>query len=145
MCNLRIFLWRSHHFVAEDLTEMRTVKDIMIYANGRKRTIVALFDTGATVNYIKKEIGEKFDTRMKLPESISVGLGGKKQKIEELISVSVLIDRFKMPSQNFYLADIRKFDAILGAFFLEQWGIVLDPKSKKLKIKKEWIQLQEEY
>lgn len=132
-------------FFAEDLTVMRTVKEITIYANGRKRTIAALFDTGATVNYIKKEIGEKFDTRMKLPESISVGLGGKKQKIEELISASVQIDRFKMPSQNFYLADIRKFDAILGAFFLEQWGIVLDPKSKKLKIKKEWIQLQEEY
>lgn len=124
---------------------MRTVKEITIYANGRKRTIVALFDTGATVNYIKKEIGLEFDTRMKLPEIISVGLGGKKQKIEELISVSVQIDSFKMPSQNFYLVDIRKFDAILGAFFLEQWGIILDPKTKKLKIKKEWIQLQEEF
>lgn len=124
---------------------MRTVKQITIYANGRKRTILALFDTGATVNYLKKKIGLRFDTRMKLPEIITVGLGGKRQQIEELISASVRIDRFKMPSQSFYLADIKKFDAILGAFFLEQWGIILDPKTKKLKIRKEWIQLREEF
>jgi len=106
------------------------VKEIWIYANRRKRTIVALFDSGATVNYLKKEIGLRFDTRMRLPEIITVGIGGRRQQIEELIGASVRIGRFKLPSQRFYLADIRKFDAILGASFLEQWGIILDPKRK---------------
>lgn len=109
---------------------MRTVKDVIIYSNNKIEKIRALFDTGTTVNYIKKEIGLKFTTRMRLSESFLVGLGGKKQRIAEQVNLTVQIGEFKMPAQNFFIADIKKFDAIIGAFFMEQWGVVLDPKEK---------------
>lgn len=124
---------------------MRTIKQIKLVADGISQKVFALFDTGATLNFIKKEVGQKFATRMTLPETFEIGLGGKKQKISELMAASVEIRKFRMPSQNFYLADIKKIDAIIGAFFMEQWGIVLGHKSKKLKIKKKWLQLQEEF
>jgi hypothetical protein len=123
---------------------MRTVKTIEVYANGISHKVIALFDTGATLNYIRKALGEEFQV-IKLPKAFKVGLGGRKQSLNSVVILNVKISQFVLPSQYFHLANIKKFDVILGAFFLEQWGIALDPKKKILKISKERIQLQEEF
>ena len=102
-----------------------------------------MFDTGSTINFINREIGKKFSV-INLPTPIKIGLGGKKQTLNSLVILDIKISRFNFPSQIFYLADIKGFDVIFGAFFLEQFGIVLDPKKKSLKISEERIKLQEE-
>ena len=39
---------------------MRTIKDIVVSYNGKRRTVRALFDTGATINYLRPEVAEGF-------------------------------------------------------------------------------------
>ena len=124
---------------------MRTVKDIVIYSNGKRRRIRALFDTGATVNYLDSDIAAEFPGATALPEPWKVGLGGRKITLRELVPLSVQIGSRKMPSVTFYPAQLKKFDAIVGAFFMEQWGVVLDPARKQLRIKRDRFELQEEF
>lgn len=114
-------------------------------ANGTRREVRALFDTGATINYLKRDIAERFPTRLRLAKPFSVGLGGRRHVLKEEVNVNVRIGDREMPSQNFHVIDLKKFDAVVGAFFMEQWGVVLDPRGKKLTIKRDAFELQEEF
>lgn len=124
---------------------MRTVADIVISANGSRRKIRALFDTGATINYLRPELAEGFPGHAIASKPLVVGLGGKKHVLKELVLLTVTIGRHEMAAQGFYVADLKKFDAIVGAFFMEQWGVKLDPAGKKLIIKRDRFELQEEF
>lgn len=68
----------------------------------------------------------------------------KKQHIVGQPDVTVQIGKFKIPAQNFFPSDIKKFDTIIGVFFMEQWGSVFDPKEKKLKKVTSITKLQQE-
>jgi hypothetical protein len=74
-----------------------------------------------------------------------VGLGGRRLVLREIVPLTVRIEKHLMPLQIFHVADLKKFDAVIGAFFMEQWGVVLDPKRKQLVIKRDRFELQEEF
>ena len=124
---------------------MRTVKDIVVAANGKRRQVRALFDTGATINYLRPEIADEFPGHVTAPKPLKLGLGGKTHTLKELLPLTVRIEEYEMPAQVFYVADLKKFDAVIGAFFMEQWGVKLDPKGRKLGINRKHYELQEEY
>ena len=124
---------------------MRTSKNVKFYVNGKAATAFALFDTGATYSYVRKDVIEKITSPTSLPKPFAMGLGGKKQTLSLGVMLNVKLGKYEMPSQFFYVAETSKFEAILGAFFMEKWGISLDPQKKRLKIHKDWFQLNEEF
>lgn len=124
---------------------MRTIKEILLSSNGSKRKVRALFDTGATINYISPEASRAFPGLIAVPNPFRVGLGGKKHVVKEALSLTVNIEDHRMPSQFFHVVDLKNFDVIIGAFFMEQWGVKLDPGGRKLEIKRDRFDLQEEY
>ena len=124
---------------------MRTSKNVRLYVNGKATTALALFDSGATYNYVRKDVMEKIASPTALPKPFAMGLGGRKQNLSLGVTLNVKVGKYEMPSQFFYVAETSKFDAIFGAFFLEKWGISLDPQGKRLKIHKDWFQLTEEF
>ena len=124
---------------------MRTVKDIIISSDGKRRRVRALFDSGATINYLKPEIARVFPGHSTVTDPLTVGLGGRRHIIREVVPLTVRIEKHKMPLQIFHVADLKKFDAVIGAFFMEQWGVALDPKRKQLVIKRDRLELQEEF
>jgi hypothetical protein len=124
---------------------MRTAKNVRLYVNGKATTALALFDTGATYNYVRKDVMEKIAAPAPHPKPFAIGLGGKKQTLSQGVTLNVKVGKYEMPSQFFYIAETSKFDAIFGAFFMEKWGISLDPQNKRLKIHKDWFQLTKEF
>jgi hypothetical protein len=124
---------------------VRTIKTITISSNGKRRQVRALFDTGATINYLRPEVAAPFTHRVRATEPLKVGLGGKRHVLKTAVPLTVCIGDHRMPFQIFYVADLKKFDAIVGAFFMEQWGVDLDPKRRRLRIKRDTFELQEEF
>jgi hypothetical protein len=124
---------------------MRTIADVLIASNGHRRKVRALFDSGATVNYLTPEVAKEFPGVRTATAPFRVGLGGRRHVIKEAVPLEVKIDRHDLGLQIFHVAPIKSFDAILGALFMEQWGIRLDPKRRRIEIRRNWHQLQEEF
>ena len=124
---------------------MRTIASVTLSSNGKEREVRALFDTGATINTIKPAVAAEFPGHTTVKEPLVAGLGGKNRVIKEIVPLTVRMKKHRMPLQVFHVAGLKKFDAIIGAFFMEQWGVVLDPKRKRLKIKRDRFELREEF
>jgi predicted aspartyl protease len=126
-------------------TGVRTIANVLVASNGRSRRVRALFDTGATVNYLTPQVAKEFSDVKTVTAPFRVGLGGKRHVIKEALPLVVKLDRQDLGLQVFHVVPVKRFDAILGALFMEQWGIRLDPKRRRIEIRRNWHQLQVEY
>lgn len=122
---------------------MRIVREIEIEGHQLK----ALFDTGATLSYIRAAFRPAF-TRKTRP--ITVGLGGEDRRLEERCDVAAGIDGLEFDMTAYIVDDLPEtefgqLDVIVGALTMEQWWMKIDPKTGELDLsmlrKREFVEL----
>jgi len=115
----------------------RIIKEIEI--EGKK--VNALFDTGAFYTYVRKRLLNDRTVKRKVKKPFSVGLGGKKIIVNELCLISGEIEDLPFDTSAVPVRKIGKvneikteIDILIGALTMEQWAIILDPRTGKLDL-----------
>lgn len=99
---------------------------------------VALFDTGAVLTYVRSAlVATTF--RKPVARTFRVGLGGRTIEIRELCLVGGKIEGLEfdtdaVPVDEVGYADGHELDVIIGARTMEQWEILLDPRTGALNL-----------
>ena len=99
---------------------------------------VALFDTGATLTYVRERLLTSAP-RKSAVEPFRVALGGRNIEVRELCLIggrieSLAFDTDAVPVQELGRADGHELDVIIGALTMERWEIRLDPKTGTLDL-----------
>jgi predicted aspartyl protease len=114
---------------------MKIIKEIEI---GDKKAI-ALFDTGATHNYVKRSLVKADTPKIVIPRPYKVALGGKKIEVRELYLLLGKIEGWELDIEAVLVDDLGKvdtkeIDAIIGVLTMEKWEIIPNPKDGTLDL-----------
>ena len=112
----------------------RIIKQIEIEG----KPAMALFDTGATLSYIRRELIRNAPT-LALRQPYRVGLGGATIEVREVCLAIAEIEGMELdveavPVNDLGRTDGHVLDAVIGALVMEKWEIKLDPKSGTLDL-----------
>jgi predicted aspartyl protease len=112
----------------------RIIKQIEIEG----KPAMALFDTGATLSYIRRELIQGVPKRA-LRQPYRVGLGGGAVEVREVCVAIGEIDGLELDMEAVPVDDLGRTDghvpdAVIGALVMEKWEIKLDPKTGALDL-----------
>lgn len=121
----------------------RTFKEMEIES---KKAFV-LFDTGSLRSYVRREFAS--GVRQKVP-SFKVGLGGRSLELGEVCLLNCTIEGLDFDVKAYPVEEIgrdergREIDAIIGATAMEEWVLILNPKTGEIDLtalrKREFIE-----
>lgn len=119
------------------------IKEINVKGNRGEKRIKTLFDTGASVSFIKKDLAEELGISMPLPEKLKFGLGDGKGEIkaEEVIFLCFEIEGTKI-YDDAIITDFLAEDLIIGAKTMQVWKIGLVPETERVIIDPEAVRLR---
>jgi hypothetical protein len=95
----------------------------------------ALFDTGSTRSYIRKEFSSEVKRKI---TPFDVGLGGRTHKITEACLIECAIQGLPFDIEAHPVEDLgfdernRRVDAIIGALAMEKWALIPNPKTGEI-------------
>ena len=97
---------------------------------------VALFDTGAVYTYVRSFL-VRHAPRVAMTPPVHVSLGGREIHIREVCFIHGKIEGLDfltdaVPVEEIGHADGHELDTLVGARTMEQWEIILNPKTKTL-------------
>ena len=103
----------------------------------------ALFDTGASMSFIKRSLAEKLETILRLPEPFEFEKG-RMIVAEEVVRLDFWLDGDRMSDEFLVLPDeIMTEDVIIGASTMQKWRLVIDMEKEKVfsarKVKKHML------
>ena len=106
----------------------------------------SLFDTGASMSFIKKSLAEKLEIILKLPDPIEFETAEKGRKIvaREVVRLDFWLDGDRMSDEFLVMPDdVMSEDVIVGASTMQKWRIVIDMEKEKVystrKVKKHML------
>lgn len=119
------------------------VKQLMVEGDKRKREVTALFDTGASASFIRREIAENLTTIVRLPTQYRFLQGDGKHEliIQEGIMVNLTVNEVTF-FQQILVANELSEELIIGADTLQHWKIKLDPDKEDVIIDKKVLELK---
>jgi hypothetical protein len=101
----------------------------------------ALFDTGSIGSYIRVRLGRSFPrARMKKP--VRVGLGGQVLNLKAVCIVEAELEGHPFDFEVYPIQRIgrdetgREIDLLIGALAMEKWGLVLDPRTRRIDLRR---------
>lgn len=112
---------------------------------------MALFDTGAVLTHVRAALVAKI-FRKPVARPFRVALGGRSIEIRELCLIGGNIEGLEfdtdaVPVDEVGYADGHELDIIIGARTMEQWEILLDPRTGALNLeglrRREFTELRE--
>ena len=108
----------------------------------------ALFDTGASMSFIKRSLAQKLGLIDKLPEPLEfeTAKSGEYITAKERVTLDFWIDGDRMSDEFLVLPDeIMSEDVIIGAKTMQAWRLVIDMEKEKVystrKVKKHMLKL----
>jgi predicted aspartyl protease len=109
---------------------------VRIRGNKGEGEAIALFDTGASRTFIRKDVAQRVGDAVKLPKprEIVLGDGETKTEVNENINLVIMVDEYQI-SSDADVIDKLAHELIIGANTLQEWGISLDPRQEKIIIK----------
>lgn len=118
------------------------VKRLRVAGDKGKRRLQVLFDTGASVSFVRRDVVEKMATVVKLPspETYTLGDGVGKLRVNETVVLHVFINGVRT-SDNFVVATRLSDEVIIGATTMQKWRIKLDLENEKVIIDKRMARL----
>jgi len=118
-------------------------KDIKILGEKGSKRAHALFDSGASVSLLRKDIAERIARTVSLPKPIKLTLGDGEGTliIRELAALEITIEGCNL-SQPLYIAEKLGEEIIIGADMMQRWDIRLVPRKRKVLISKEATRLK---
>lgn len=111
------------------------VKPVEIVGNKGRAKVRALFDTGASSSFLRKDIAERVATFGPLPNPRKFLLGDGKNAIlaQEFAAVDIIIKGVTVFFPLWVVEQIGE-EIIIGADMLQRWKIRLDPETEDVFI-----------
>ena len=102
-------------------------ENIVLYGEKGDLKTEALFDSGATFSFIKKNIAEKLGniSKLKVSKTFNTAEIGREILIDERIVLDFLIDGETL-SDEFMVSESLNKDILIGASTMQKWRIKLD-------------------
>jgi predicted aspartyl protease len=118
------------------------VKRLRVAGDKGQRRLAVLFDTGASVSFIRSDVVDKIATTLKLPspEVYTLGDGVGKLRVSETAVLYVYIDGVRI-SDNFIVSPRLADPVIVGANTLQKWRVKLDMENERVIIDKKMARL----
>lgn len=115
-------------------------KEIEIIGSKGKRSVLALFDSGSTYSIIKKELAEKIEMLIPLPQPKRLPVAdGRKIQVDHAIRADFKINGITL-SDEFLIFDITS-DVIIGVKTMQAWRIKLDFEKEEVIVNPEVAEL----
>ena len=118
------------------------IKKLRVAGDKGERRLQVLFDTGASVSFVRRDVVEKMATVVKLPfpETYTLGDGVGRLRVNETVVLHVFINGVRT-SDNFIVAPRLSDEVIIGATTLQKWRIKLDLENEKVIVDKRMSRL----
>ncbi len=118
------------------------VKKLRVAGDKGERRLEVLFDTGASASFIRRDVGERIASILKLPspETYTPANGAGKLRVRETAILYVYINGVRI-SDNFIVAPRLSDQVIVGANTLQKWRIILDLEKEKVMIDRKMTRL----
>jgi hypothetical protein len=118
-------------------------KKLILEGDKGKQEVVALFDTGASASFIRKDIAKDVATIVKLPTAWTFVQGDGKHEItiNNCINVNLTVNEITV-FQQILVADELSEELIIGADTMQRWKIRLDPEKEDVIIDKKALELK---
>ncbi len=93
----------------------------------------ALYDTGASLSLIRRDLAEKVGAPVRLPEPMRFEMGrvGEFLEVRDQIALTFAVSGIPL-LDSFLVADDLSEEAIVGARTMQKWGIQLDPEHERV-------------
>lgn len=120
------------------------LKELEIAADRGKTSAKTLFDTGASISLIRKNVAEKVATVLRMPHSIDLIMGDGKSTLhaEWLTFIQFSLKGSIFPPQRVVVVDELEEDLIIGTDILQTWKIKLDLEHEDFIIDKSILRLR---
>lgn len=111
----------------------RPIRSVQI--NGK--VVRALFDTGSIRSYIRSSLAEPLP-RVRIRKPVTVGLGGRVHQLRNTCLVEVEFEGQPFDFQAYPISRIgqdetgKEIDILIGATAMEQWGLIIDPRTGRI-------------
>lgn len=118
-------------------------KEIELAGSKGRTKEIALFDSGATYSCLKKEIAEKLEIVLPLPEPLQLKTAREGEEIEakERVSLDFHLNGYRFSDEFIIIPELSE-KVIIGALTLEKWHMKLDFKNRKVIIDPEVTKLR---
>jgi len=119
------------------------IKKILVKGDKGGKEMDALFDTGASLSFIQRDIVKQIATPLKMPEPMKFQLGNGRGEIEakEMTPLHFEIKGCKI-NDNVLIVDSLAEGLIIGAGTLQKWRINLDLENDDIIIDKKSLELK---
>ena len=100
-----------------------------------EKTINALYDSGASVSFLRKSIAESVEILTPLPivYNAKTAKNGETIEISEAIRIDFYVGNIRL-SDEFFITDELTEDVIIGAATMQKWRLKLDFENDKILI-----------
>lgn len=93
----------------------------------------ALYDTGASLSFIRRDVAEKVGAPVRLPQPMRFEMGRAGEFLEVEHQIALMFAVCGIPLlDSFLVADGLSEEAIVGARTMQKWGIQLDPEHERV-------------
>lgn len=117
---------------------------IRVVGSKGEKELTAMFDSGSTYSFIRKDIAGELGMVDKLPEPITLGTADKDNSIEvkERISADFHLNGYRF-TDELMVSDRISEECIIGTGTMQKWHfkldfendkIIIDPRATKLRI-----------
>ena len=114
------------------------IKEVgLLGSNNKFKRLKALFDTGATRNYIcKKFSDDKTIDDIGIVEYLGKGYvwfpNGENEEGSTIKLKLLKIENISIEEPEFFLFDMKEYDIIIGAKLMQEMGMILNPYIKEI-------------
>lgn len=97
--------------------------------------VTALFDSGATYSFVRRDVAEQAEVVLPLPEPMRFATAkvGAVVEAHERVAVNFYVDGVRY-SDEFLVLDEMAEELIMGASTMQKWGIKLDMEKEKVEL-----------
>lgn len=107
-------------------------KRLSLIGPRRKKQADCLFDTGASRSFIRPELVRSLGlSKAELPRPLRIRLGKGSTRVSQVVAVMIRLNGATLADTAYVMPGLTE-DYVLGAEFLEVYGIRLDPKRRRL-------------
>ncbi len=108
---------------------------IRVVGSKGAKELTALFDSGSTYSFIRKDIAEKIEIIIKLPEPLELRTEDKnnQMEIEKAIRLDFHLNGYRF-TDEFMVSDKISEECIIGAGTMQKWHFKLDFENEKIII-----------
>lgn len=118
-------------------------KQLEVIGDKQKIKVQALFDTGASASFIRKDLADQIATVVRMPSPWMFILGDGKGRVraEHCLHVDIIIKGIRIFHQLIAVKDLGE-EMIIGPDILQRWRIELNPEREDILIDKKVTELK---